>query len=142
MFSHTRANGPESKTTYMFSSSSPGGGKEGANLPFPIASCYQKKNQLRFASSPVMEKILWTVYLKYFSKYCLKNVFKMVFQKYFMVNVFRILWPKYIMYFLYFNNKIQNTLFTENYYIIQTSQTNESHISHVILFDQLFASCC
>jgi len=35
-----------------------------------------------------------------------------------MVNVFKILWPKYIMYFLYINNKIQNTLFTENYYII------------------------
>ena len=35
-----------------------------------------------------------------------------------MVNVFKILWPKYMTYFLYFNNKIQNTLFTENYYII------------------------
>ena len=43
-----------------------------------------------------------------------------------MVNVFKILWPKYMMYFLYFNNKIQNTLFTENYYIIQTSRTTES----------------
>jgi len=59
-----------------------------------------------------------------------------------MVNVFKILWPKYMMYFLYFNNKIQNTLLTENYYIIQTSRTNESQISHIKLFDQLFSSCC
>ena len=57
-------------------------------------------------------------------------------------NVFKILWPKYMMYFLYFNKKIQNTLFTENYYIIQTSRTNESQISHIKLFDQLFSSCC
>ena len=27
-----------------------------------------------------------------------------------MVNVFKILWPKYMMYFLYFNNRIHNTL--------------------------------
>jgi len=57
-------------------------------------------------------------------------------------NVFKILWPKYMMYFLYFNNKIQNTLFAENYYIIQTSRTNESQISHIKMFDQLFSSCC
>ena len=63
----------------------------------------------------------------------LDNVFKIL---------FKILWPKYMMYFLYFNNKIQNTRFTENYYIIQTSRTNESQISHIKLFDQLFSSCC
>ena len=44
--------------------------------------------------------------------------------------------------FCIFNNKIQNTLFTENYYIIRTSRTNESQISHIKLFDQLFSSCC
>jgi len=30
-------------------------------------------------SFSVMWKILWTFYLKYFSKYCLQNVFEIVF---------------------------------------------------------------
>ena len=49
-------------------------------------------------------------------------------------SVFKILWPKYIMYFLYFNNKIQNTVFTENYYIIQTSFNTLCCVIHAASF--------
>jgi len=55
----------------------------------------------------VMGKILWTTYLKYFTKYyTLKCIYNDIL-KYFMVNVFKILCLKRMLYFLYFNNKIQ-----------------------------------
>ena len=55
----------------------------------------------------VMGKILWTMYLKYLSKYCLRMYLKWYLK---ILYVFEILWSKYMLYLLYFNNKIQNTI--------------------------------
>jgi len=48
-----------------------------------------------------MGKIPWTMYLKYFSKYCLEMYLNGIL-RYFMVNVFKILWPKHMLYFSVF----------------------------------------
>jgi len=60
-----------------------------------------------------------------------------------MVNVFKILWPKYMLYFLYFNNKIQNTIqavMEYHYWPGQCNVTMSHEVQSMLLHKTLFSS--